>query len=452
MRPTRLCAVIVLEKLDYQSLGKSGRNSSYGKRVGAGGVCSGNAVVSAAQQWYIWQEDNPDNPVGPLSRAELLRRVKSGVLNRTDLVWQEGFPDWVQAGTIKGLFKTPPPRPKAGVATVAPLVNGQPTGQVTQIELATNRKMIAQLREDATDIQPFLAELIRVMVRLNPVNIEIHEFLGFINQITENTPRQETVQLVQAAMQSVDLTNAVSMLDEALDAVTEMGPELVKSYTSDLVSVWPESRQLVRHRWLDDPIKEGENLQQQLRRAVQAHWQDLIVIQNRFRQLQEFHPRYHALMTRNSVWATALWFAAGFASAFFVGPLGAVGAEAGAQFWDNWRSKSDKEFVQTFANAVGLFSEAALSFTQKTEEEVEYVVIGLLEDLDDFTQGVIAALESVAESMDVTAIYHKLHDPDPSDKLDDDSIQGMEIVLSNLREQKISARSESNLREMLGIR
>jgi hypothetical protein len=403
--------------------------------------------VSAAQQWYIWQEDNP---VGPLSRAELLRRVKSGVLNRTDLVWQEGFPDWVQAGTIKGLFKTPPPRPKAGVATVAPLVNGQPTGQVTQIELATNRKMIAQLREDATDMQPFLAEFIRVMVRLNPVNYQIHEFLRFINQITENTPRQETVQLVQAAMQSVDLTHAVSMLDEALDTVTVMGPELVTSYTSDLASVWPESRQLVRHRWLDDPIKEGENLQQQLRRAVQAHWQDLIVIQNRFGQLQEFHPRYHALMTRNSVWASALWFAAGFAGAFIGGPLGVVGAEAGAQFWGNWRSKSDSEFVQTFANAVNLFSAAALSFTQKTEEEVEYVVIGLLEDLDDFTEGVIAALESVAESMDVTAIYHKLHDP--SEKLDDDSIQGVEIVLSNLREQKISARSESNLREMLGIR
>jgi len=402
--------------------------------------------VSAAQQWYIWQEDNR---VGPLSRAELLRRVKSGVLNRTDLVWRDGLPDWVQAGTIKGLFKTPPPRPKASVATVAPLVNGQPTGQVTQIELATNRKMIAQLREDATDIQPYLAELIRVMVRLNPVNIQIYEFLGFFDQVTEYTPPQEKAQLVQDAMQSVDLTNAVSMLDEALDTVTETGPELVKSYTSDLVSVWPESRRLVRHRWLDDPIKEGENLQQQLRRAVQAHRQDLMVIQNRFRQLQEFTPRYHALMTRNSFWETALGFAAGFAGAAFGIPL--VGVEAGAQVWDDWRSKSDSEFVQSFVNALGLFSEAALSFTQKTEEEVEYVVIGLLEDLDDFTQGVIAALESVAESMDITAIYHKLHDPDPSDKLDDDGIQFMESVLSNLREQKISARSESNLREMIGI-
>ena len=328
----------------------------------------------------------------------------------------------------------------------------QGTIQVTQIELATNRKLIAQLREDATDIQPFLAELIRVMVRLNPVNIQIHAFLGFINEVTENTTPQQKAQLVQDAMESVDLTNAVFMLDEALDSVTSMGPELVKSYTSDLASVWPESRQLVRHRWLDDPIKEGENLQQQLRRAVQAHRQDLIVIQNRFRQLQEFYPRYHALMTRNSFWGSALGFAAGFAGAFFGGRLGVRGAEAGAQFWDDWHSKSDLEFVQTFSNAVVLFSEAALSFTQKTEEEVEYVVIGLLKDLDDFTQGVIAALESVAESMDITAIYHKLHDPDPSDKLDDDGIQVMEIVLFNLREQKISARSESNLREMMGIR
>ena len=317
-------------------------------------------------------------------------------------------------------------------------MDGAISGKVDPIG---NRKMIAQLQQDAADSELLIGEIMRVAVRLNPVNIQIYNFLGIIDAITENTPRPEIAKLVQQAMQQVDLTNAAQMLDDALDGVTSVGPEMIKDYTSNLTTVWPESIQLVRHRWLDDPNKEGALIQQQLQRAVLAHRSDLEVIQKQFRQLQEYHPRYHAILTRKSAWEYVFGFAAGF----FGGALGMVGA----QVWDDWRGKSDGDFVQSFANAVNQFSQSGLAFTQKMEQDVEFVVEAFLKDQRDFMQGTISALESVVNIKDISDIYHKSREPGKPN--DENLKQFFEIVLTNLREKKISPRSESNMRELLGL-
>ena len=80
------------------------------------------------------------------------------------------------------------------------------------------------------------------------------------------------------------------------------------------------------------------------------------------------------------------------------------------------------------------------------------VISVFLKDLCDFNQATIAALEGFIEKADLSKIYHKLHDPDPDEKVDDDDKEILGVVLSNLRDQKISARSEANIREMMGIR
>lgn len=46
---------------------------------------------------------------GPISSAELKSLAAKGDIDRTSLVWCDGLADWVQAGTIKGLFVGPPP-------------------------------------------------------------------------------------------------------------------------------------------------------------------------------------------------------------------------------------------------------------------------------------------------------------------------------------------------------
>ena len=391
------------------------------------------------QQWHIIRDGNAE---GPINFSELQRHAQAGSLGRADMVWHDGLPDWVQAGTIKGLFRAPPPPPKMSsvTASVPSSINESPAGRVDDI---ANRRMIAQLREDAADGDLLWPEFVRVALRLNPVNRQIYEFLGFIHQVTESTQRHEIARFVQEAMQQVDLTNAVPMLDEALDFIANCGPWWVKSATTDLLVAWPEAKHVIRHRWVNDPEKEEERYWQQLRRAVQTHRQDLVVIQNHYRQLQEFHPRYHAIMTRSSVWESILGFAAGF----FGGGLGVIGAEA----WDNWRGQSDSEFAQSFGNAVDQFSGATLAFTQKTEREVESVLAAILKDSQEFSLGTMSALESLAVHKDLTAIYHKLHEPDPANKPDEEGRQLFEIVLSNLREQRIPARSEANLRALLQL-
>lgn len=385
-------------------------------------------------EWHFMRSGTAE---GPISFSELQSRAQSGSLDRADLVWQDGLPDWIQAGKVKGLFRIPPPPPKPCSKDTLSL-DGAISGKVDPIG---NRKMIAQLQQDAADSELLIGEIMRVAVRLNPVNIQIYNFLGIIDAITENTPRPEIAKLVQQAMQQVDLTNAAQMLDDALDGVTSVGPEMIKDYTSNLTTVWPESIQLVRHRWLDDPNKEGALIQQQLQRAVLAHRSDLEVIQKQFRQLQEYHPRYHAILTRKSAWEYVFGFAAGF----FGGALGMVGA----QVWDDWRGKSDGDFVQSFANAVNQFSQSGLAFTQKMEQDVEFVVEAFLKDQRDFMQGTISALESVVNIKDISDIYHKSREPGKPN--DENLKQFFEIVLTNLREKKISPRSESNMRELLGL-
>lgn len=49
--------------------------------------------------------------VGPVSDEVLQQMSQSGQLQPTDLVWQEGMPQWIAANTIRGLFPTQPPPP-----------------------------------------------------------------------------------------------------------------------------------------------------------------------------------------------------------------------------------------------------------------------------------------------------------------------------------------------------
>lgn len=370
---------------------------------------------------------------GPISQNEIINLISSGKLNRFDLVWQDGFLEWVPAGSIQGLFQDPPPIPQSQLVTIPQQL----------FDPVLNRRMIAQLREDTKDFQLFFAEMIRVAVRLNPVNIQIYNFLDFINQVVDGMEREQIAKLVQSAMQQVDLSDAAQSLDQSLEEISSIGPSGIINVVSSLLDVWPDVPKHFTHRWFDDHLKESADLQQNFRNALQRHRQDLLLIQNHFRQLQEFHPRYHEIMNRNNIWD----FALGFAAVFFGGSIGQVGA----QLWDNWRNQSDTEFAQSFSNAVNQFSQATLEFTQKTEKEVELVLSQFLCDFHEFNIGVISAMDSISDKSDLTKIYTKLHEPDTTNKPHVELKQFLEIVFVNLREQKISPRSETNLRRMLGL-
>ena len=64
----------------------------------------------------FWYESNGEQK-GPVTAAQLKGFAVSGELRPTDMIWKEGAPDWMTAGTVKGLFPegtpglAPPPPP-----------------------------------------------------------------------------------------------------------------------------------------------------------------------------------------------------------------------------------------------------------------------------------------------------------------------------------------------------
>jgi hypothetical protein len=52
----------------------------------------------------LWYYTSNGQRMEPVTRAELERLAASGLLQRTDLVWTEGMPQWVRADAGRGLF------------------------------------------------------------------------------------------------------------------------------------------------------------------------------------------------------------------------------------------------------------------------------------------------------------------------------------------------------------
>lgn len=373
----------------------------------------------------LWYLASRGETLGPLTHVELVRRIEGGQLARADLVWQDGFPEWVPAGTISGLFRGPPPLPRREAGC----------------DPSANRKMLAQLRADVGDNLLATAESIRVLVRLNPVNLQIHGFLEHINTVTEATSAKKTAQRVKKALAEVDLTEVVGQLDAHQDQFAAVGPEVVGSIVKKLQAGWPQGYPVPHLRWLDDPITEGDLLRQQLHRALGTHRDDLDAIQRYFRQLRKHHPRYHALMTEGNV---VDWLIQ-FGSAILVG-------EEASKFWGVWSQQNDKEFIRKFGTAVDQFSTTALAFTEKTEQAVEAVITELVRDLNDVYQTVLAALEMLVDTRDLSTIYRHLHYPAADELPDENAREFLELVLSNLRDANLPLLSEANLREMVGLR
>lgn len=62
------------------------------------------------KEWYFQEGDNR---IGPIAAAALKKLAESGRITPETLVWRNGTPEWVKAGTIRGLITTsiPPAAP-----------------------------------------------------------------------------------------------------------------------------------------------------------------------------------------------------------------------------------------------------------------------------------------------------------------------------------------------------
>ncbi|MBN9122217.1 MAG: LITAF-like zinc ribbon domain-containing protein [Planctomycetes bacterium] len=83
-------------------------------------------VMPPPVEQAVWHYSANGAKRGPVTTTQLKSLVESGVLRTNDLLWREGMPAWVEAGTVPELFPAgaqvkPPPAP-APVAVQPPPV------------------------------------------------------------------------------------------------------------------------------------------------------------------------------------------------------------------------------------------------------------------------------------------------------------------------------------------
>lgn len=70
--------------------------------------------------WYVYYSGRMS---GPISRHDTLRLASDGKVGPNDLVWTVGFPDWIKARDVQGLYKPPPLPPGLSAAPLETSTN-----------------------------------------------------------------------------------------------------------------------------------------------------------------------------------------------------------------------------------------------------------------------------------------------------------------------------------------
>jgi hypothetical protein len=86
-------------------------DANAGKKVACRACWNSIRIPGTAPKSTVWYYTRDRKPQGPVTLEQLNELAQTGVLIPTELVWQEGMPQWVEARSISGLFPTPPPLP-----------------------------------------------------------------------------------------------------------------------------------------------------------------------------------------------------------------------------------------------------------------------------------------------------------------------------------------------------
>lgn len=317
-------------------------------------------------------------------------------------------------------------------------------GEITAIAVKdiTSAEYLARLRKDAADSCRLVREVLLVLVRLNPIHVAAHRFCEIINTITPDMPRPAIAEVTgQALEESQGAFDPDAMENWRSGAAGSIG-EFVSSCRNSLDKCGLPWQQHIDHEWILDPEPHAVHITHELEKALSSNLSDVGDIQRHYLQLTEFYPRYRDVMSRTGI----LDYVIGFGAAFFGGPLGLIGAHV----WDDWRNKSDSEFLQAFAAAVDQFTHRAFDFIGKTEAAVTPVADQFVAEMGNQMESVVNGLGILAgRGHSLRDIFHALHYSE--EPADESGAEFIELVIANLRSQGLSYESERNIREMCGL-
>ncbi|MFO0966157.1 MAG: DUF4339 domain-containing protein [Gemmataceae bacterium] len=98
----------------------------------------------------MWYYSSKNEQKGPVTYDELAGLAQSGRVRSTDLVWEEGSPDWIKASTVRGLFDAGPsaqvradePAPRRRAGRDDDFADDRPRRSVRRPQKSSNGLMI----------------------------------------------------------------------------------------------------------------------------------------------------------------------------------------------------------------------------------------------------------------------------------------------------------------------
>lgn len=324
--------------------------------------------------------------------------------------------------------------PKPQVVTPSP-PQQRPKPQVPE----RARRVLTKTWTDTKDGCVFLREMYRRLVWNNPVQQQVNALASSLNEIGENTEGNKRADIIEGALGSVNL-DCEKEWAEFEDGLWEIAKSITSSWADLLNKTMPECMKSF------PCVTEAEGnlrlMKASLSQALNSRKVDLDEMRRKLQQLREFCPRFRGIVTRMGLLDLAIRFAA----RCFGGGIGAVGTE----LWQNWRAKSDEEFLNSFGSAIDDFIESSNKVSAAMEDAVDGVVIQVLAGDRKLTETCVQGLARMAAlGTNLEPVLRELEHPaKPDPKLKDLHV----TVLASLREKNlIDLRAESNLRTMLGI-
>lgn len=302
--------------------------------------------------------------------------------------------------------------------------------------------------EWATELeQRLIRASLQIFVRLNPINISLHEFVGILDEIKDDTENEDRANIIERAISNVDLGSASQQLREHYSNLDPLVKELLKPDLDLLKKHFGDPE--ARFPWVRTWKETSRACAADLSRPLSANHERLAEVEGRFQQLQEGLPRCLKIQRRSGWVDMALGAAVGVAGGFVGIPAEAV--VGGLDAWEGWRNKGDKEFLEAYGRALDIYTETTARFAAEIEQNASPAIERVIAEHAEFTSQLRRALkEDSSNGSDISSTIDELL-ASTGEKPDNDDMAFFEMVLENLREEGLSTRAEAHIRRTLNL-
>lgn len=305
------------------------------------------------------------------------------------------------------------------------------------------RKQLEQLKQDLCDVNLYVEEMFRLVVRLNPISHQVFHFDTILEEIETKHSGNEIANIVDEAVNSINMDNLHSQF-------AHFNREVISSIHGLFDERTLFEKELSRYRKyvkLIDISTKIDIILKKMEAAIQFYNdRDLMQIKNHSDLIKENTPKYRSIITRTGFMDFTIGFASGFMGGMLAGPLGHAASEQGMRYWDNWRSSTENDFINWFSSLITTFINYGRNFADYMESSSQHVINEIIQLYSEQTLAIIEGLNKAAlDGVNIDEAYQKIRTFGRDSSIDPDQKYFSKIILNNLREKGLSIQSEKNL-------